>query len=377
MRYWSINLFSVFGIRLEVHATFLILVGLFAWTGWALDGVGAMFWSVLFILAVFGCVVLHELGHSLVAQRYGIEVIRILLLPIGGMAQFQSVPREARKEVIIALAGPLVNFALAVPLFALGGIPREFLALSLGGYFPLVNTQTFFQALLIVNLVMGMFNLLPIFPMDGGRMFRAFLTYRLSYLKATGTAAIVSKILASAGIALALVGLPLLGYQIAILPALLFAFIFIAGNLEYRMVERKETLKDLHVGHLLDSDFSTVRPDIPVGEGLRLLNEEGSRVLLLVEKGSLFGMLTRQQADILTEEQFLHTDPVGRHCERNISILQAEWPLDLFYEMLARNKRKIFPVFQGGRLAGILDTGRLDEKLAEHGISAKRLKLPF
>ena len=374
MRSWSIHLCSIFGIRLELHATFFVLLGLVAYGGFLSNEPWAPVWSLLFIVLIFGCLVLHELGHSLAAQYYGIEVIRILLLPIGGMAQFQSLPREASKELVISLAGPAVNFALVPFLLLLGGIPWEFVALFRAGEFPIVDWRTFVQALLLVNLVMGLFNLLPIFPMDGGRVLRALLTYRFTYLKATATAALVSKILSTAGVVAALFILPLLGLGIAIVPAILFAFIFFAGNLEYRMVERKELLDDLYIGDLIDEDFSAVTPDCTVGEALAEFKRARARALMVIDENeTLFGMLLDDHIEILGEETFLQSDPIGRHCERNISLLQAQWPLDLFYEMLARNRKKVFPVYAEGRLVGILDTGRLNEKLAARGISARRL----
>ncbi len=377
MRSWSIHLCSIFGIRLEIHATFFALLGIIACVGLLSDGTSGLFWSLIFILLVFTCLVLHELGHSLVAQYYGVEVIRILLLPIGGMAQFQSLPREASKELAISIAGPVVNFALVPLLLILGGIPWELAELSRRGAFPIVDPRTLFQALLMVNLVMGLFNLLPIFPMDGGRVLRALLTYRYSYLKSTATAALVSKILSTAGIFAALFVLPAFGLGIAVIPALLFAFIYMAGNMEYRIVERKELLNDLYIGDLIDNDYSVVHPDCPVGEALREFDQSQARALMIGdERETLFGMLLKDHIEILREESFLHGDPIGRHCERNVSLLQAQWPLDLFYEMLVRNRKKVFPVYAEGRLVGILDTERLQEKLAEHGVSAKRLGLP-
>ncbi len=377
MRSWSINLFSVFGIRLEAHATFFLLLGLFAWAGWETAGAAGLYWSVLFVLGVFTSLVLHELGHSLAAQRYGIEVIRILLLPIGGMAQFQTLPREAHKEIVISLAGPAVNFVLAPVLLLLGGIPIELFAAFRETEFPITDARTLIQALFLVNLVMGVFNLLPIFPMDGGRMLRALLTYRFSYLRATGVASGVSKVLAAVGVLIALFGLPAFGLGVAIIPAVLFAFIFFVGNMEYRMVERKELLTDLNIGDLIDRRFQVVHPDRTVGEAVAVFRNPDTRALLVMDGGALFGMLLGDHAEILREESFLHKDPIGRHCERNISILQAQWPLDLFYEMLARNSKKVFPVYAGGDVIGILDTEHLNEKLEERGIPAKRLRASF
>ena len=113
---WSINLFRVFGIRLAVHFSFLLLLAYVAWAGWMEAGWAGVAWSVAFIVMLFTCVVLHELGHSLTARHFGIGVSRILLLPIGGMAEFDSIPRQPRRELLITLAGPAVNFAIVLAL---------------------------------------------------------------------------------------------------------------------------------------------------------------------------------------------------------------------------------------------------------------------
>ena len=110
---WSINLFRVFGIQLAVHASFFLLLAYVAYEGWTESGWLGLVWSTWLILSFFGCVVLHELGHSLTARRYGVRVPRILLMPIGGMAEFDSIPRRPSHEVAIAIAGPLVNFIIA------------------------------------------------------------------------------------------------------------------------------------------------------------------------------------------------------------------------------------------------------------------------
>jgi len=226
---WSINLFRVFGIRLAVHFSFLLLLAYVAWGGWMDAGWAGVAWSVAFITLLFTCVVLHELGHSLTARRFGIGVPRILLLPIGGMAEFDSIPRQPRRELLITLAGPAVNFAIVLALWpfvtvpvawADGELPRTFSGLG--------------WELLLVNLVMGCFNLLPVFPMDGGRILRALLAMRWSYLKATFWAAALGKVLAIIGaVLMAFVWNNPLG-------AILFAFIFIAGDMEYRMIKRRE-----------------------------------------------------------------------------------------------------------------------------------------
>jgi Zn-dependent protease len=190
-----------------------------------------VFWNVAILLAFFTCVVLHEFGHSLTALRYGVGVRRILLMPIGGMAEFDSIPREPSRELAITLAGPAVNFAIAAGLWLLAGMPAGW---PRGDYDFAASATGFAQLLVHWNLLMGLFNLVPVFPMDGGRIFRALLATRLPYLRATFIAATVAKVLAVAGIALALFVFD------AALTAVLFAFIFVAGEAEYRAVKRRE-----------------------------------------------------------------------------------------------------------------------------------------
>ena len=228
-------MFRVFGIRLAVHFTFPLLLAYAVWDGWREGGAAAGAWSGIAILLLFTCVVLHELGHSLTARRFGIGVARILLLPIGGMAEFDSIPRQPRRELLITLAGPAVNFAIVLVLLpwlrgshllATGEVPLTPASLGFGPWF--------LNLIISFNLVMGCFNLVPVFPMDGGRILRALLALRWPYLKATYWASLTGKILAVAGAAfLGLVAHTVLG-------VLLFSFIFVAGDLEYRAVKRRE-----------------------------------------------------------------------------------------------------------------------------------------
>lgn len=225
------NLFRIRGIQLAVHFSFFLLLAYIAHAGWAEDGWIGMLWYVAILLAFFTCVVLHELGHSFTALHFGVGVRRILLMPIGGMAEFDSIPRQPAREFLITLAGPAVNFAIAAGLWAFVGVPAHWPWGDFG--FP-ANATGFAQLLLHWNLLMGLFNLVPAFPMDGGRIFRAILATRLSYLRATLVAATLGKALATLGALVALF------HFNAPLMAVLFAFIFIAGEMEYRAAKRRE-----------------------------------------------------------------------------------------------------------------------------------------
>ncbi len=238
------NLFRVRGIRLAVHFTLFPLLALAAFEGWtAEDGGGweGVTWSLGLLVAIFSCVVLHELGHSLMAMRFGVRVPRILLLPIGGMAELDDIPREPRREILIAVAGPAVNFAIIAVLWPFAGWPTE---PFFGDYAASFAGSAHF--LIHFNLMMGSFNFIPAFPMDGGRVLRALMAMRLPYLRATFWAAAVGKVIAITGIAGALATAwlgwaPHPHYQLAAL----FAFIFVAGEIEYRAVKRRD-LEDAH-----------------------------------------------------------------------------------------------------------------------------------
>lgn len=226
---WSINLFRVFGIQLAVHASFFLLLAYYGYEGWGRGGVLGMTWSVGLIALFFLCVILHELGHSLTAQRYGVHVSRILLLPIGGMAEFDRIPRKPSQELLMTLAGPAVNFVIAGLL-----TPVIWSSLVSNKEDPVYSLIALGGQLWAANLVMGAFNLLPVFPMDGGRIFRALLAMKLPYLRATWWAATVGKVLALAG------ALVMAFYLHNYLGVVLFAFIFMAGNAEYKQLLRRE-----------------------------------------------------------------------------------------------------------------------------------------
>lgn len=222
--------------------------------GMRLNGASGMLAQAITIVLVFVSVTLHEYGHCLTAMHYGVKVPRIVLLAIGGMAQLASIPREPRKEMIITINGPLVNLVLALLLFAVIALAHQSLAFAADGtyrmfaayfsdayvrtpYRPLaLNWENFVWGLLAWNIAMGAFNLLPIFPMDGGRLLRAALATRMNYLRATQIAAFVAKALAAAGIAWAL-------WEHHALLAILLAFIWVGGDEELKYVRALEAYR--------------------------------------------------------------------------------------------------------------------------------------
>jgi Zn-dependent protease len=214
---WKLG--RIAGIDVFVHPTFLLIL---FFPGVLTGGV----FSMLLLLSVFGCVLLHEFGHALMARRFGIETEDITLYPIGGVARLRRLPRAPGAELLIALAGPAVNFAIVGALLFLGGLGLDQ---------ALANTELLFFAeqLLIVNLVLGLFNLIPAFPMDGGRVLRALLSGVLGRSQATSIAAGIGRVLAVAfGVSVFWTG--------NLMHLALAAFIFFAARAEEMQVVREE-----------------------------------------------------------------------------------------------------------------------------------------
>src|SRR5688500_384672 len=194
---WSLKLGRIAGIEVYLHWTFFLLIGFVffsdLWQGDELSTaarVPAAAQAVLFVLALFGCIVLHELGHSLAARKYGIPTRDITLLPIGGVARLERMPREPMQELWVAVAGPLVNLMIA-------GVLAVVLLLLRATHIEMVRAQMqFVFALLVMNLFLLVFNMLPAFPMDGGRVLRALLARRLEYVRATWIAARIGQVMA-------------------------------------------------------------------------------------------------------------------------------------------------------------------------------------
>lgn len=349
---WSIRLFRIFGIELEIHLTFLILWVFFAAEGWRHAGLTGLVWASLLLILIFTCVVLHELGHSLAARRYGIPVSRILLLPFGGMAQFEKIPRKPQQEIIISLAGPVVNVLIVCAIVPVMTAPAA-------GFQQRLDTVGMLQAIFVVNVVMAVFNLLPIFPMDGGRVFRALLAMRLPYLKATSIAVGVAKVLAIAGIigAIFLFPNPFLVF--------LFAFIYLGGDMEYRVTKRREQMSGLFVRDLTRRHYLSLPASSSMAEAQSLFDSFRPGEILVMDNDVPLGYLTtRTVADAVKNGRL--NDPAGAHCVRKFSVLQAGWPLDPFAEMITQSSQRLYPVYSFGDLIGVVDTKNLESLIAWH-----------
>jgi Zn-dependent protease len=224
---WKIG--QLAGIGIHLHWTFFLLPALVVVQVLAGGGaIGAAVNAVVFVLAIFGCVVLHELGHALTARRFGIATRDITLLPIGGVARLDRMPKNPWQELAIAAAGPAVNVAIAVALIA------GLVAGSLLTQTPAAATLagSWFVNLIWINIALVVFNLLPAFPMDGGRVLRSLLAMSMPHLRATKIAASIGQVLA--------VGLAIVGLFVNPMLTLVALFVFLAARGEARMAELEE-----------------------------------------------------------------------------------------------------------------------------------------
>lgn len=250
---WSITLFRIAGTDVRVHLTFLLLLAWFGISGYTAAGWPGALDSVLFIIAVFACVVLHELGHALAARRYGIATPDITLLPIGGLARLARMPEKPAEEVVIAIAGPLVNL-LVVGVLLLFGADLSLDPEAITGY-----GHSFISQLALVNLYLFGFNLIPAFPMDGGRILRALLSFRLSRRRATEIAARVGQGLAFVFVLLGL----LYGNMFLILIAV---FVFLAATSEAGQTGLMEIAARLPVERAMIRAFESLSPQATIGD---------------------------------------------------------------------------------------------------------------
>lgn len=280
---WSWKLGEVAGIGIFMHATFLILlvwIGLSHWH--AEQNVIAVAEGVSFILALFACVVLHELGHALAAQRYGIQTRDITLLPIGGIARLERIPEDPRQELIIAIAGPLVNVVIAVALL---------FGLVMSGNLQSIQDVTatggsFLTRLMLVNIVLVIFNMLPAFPMDGGRVLRALLATQIDYARATQFAATIGQTLA--------IGLGFLGLMSNPFLVLIAVFVWVGAAYESTAVTLRSAIRGLTIKAVLQTHFETLSSQSSVNDAVDLtLNGSQKDFPVLDHHGEVIGVLTQ------------------------------------------------------------------------------------
>jgi len=349
----SLTLGRVQEIEVKLHPTFglVVLWVAYDWGSLDLAGIGMAVFGLLLVGLVFGCVLLHELGHGFMAMHYGVRVHDVTLSAIGGVARIEQVPARPRSETLIALAGPAMNLAVVVallPLVALYGLanglgrPHDFLLLvlepSLGGLL---------VGLVYANLLIVGFNLLPAFPMDGGRVLRAGLSATFGREAGTRAAVLVGQGLAAL---LAVVGIVWLRSPVLPLIAL---FIIVVAHAEGKAVRVESAMRRLRVGQFALWDMGGIPPHLPLTSALR----GGPRDLAVIEEGRVVGMLWRHQ--LLHELQAgKGARPIAEVMDRQVVTADVDDSVYEVQQRMNRLDRWAIPIVEDGLYRGIFTADR-------------------
>ncbi len=348
---WSWKIGTVAGIGVYIHATFWLLILFILYSDWAQAHSLAMaLGGAAFVMVIFGCIVLHELGHALTARKYGIRTRDITLLPIGGLARLERMPDDPRQEFWVALAGPAVNILIAGILFVIMaalGIQPEL------GKFHWVGGN-FLNKLMAVNLWLAGFNLIPAFPMDGGRVLRALLATRMEYTQATHVAARVGQ-----GIAY-LFGLVGLFTD----PFLLFIalFVWMGAEQEAALAQMHSSLGGIPVQRVMLTDFRTLQPDDTLAQAVEHTLAGFQQDFPVVFGEHVLGVLAREDLMRALAQGGVEgrvRDAMKRDVQAADSHDMLEKALALLHECHCRS----LPVQHAGRLVGMLTVDNVGEYL--------------
>ena len=346
----SLKIGSVAGIGIFLHWTFLLLVAaIFAYYYVQSQSVGAAVSGMGLILAVFLCVILHELGHALTARRFGVPTRSITLYPIGGLARLERIPSEPMKEFWIAIGGPAVNVVIAAGL--------ALVLLVTGGSFApdalQAPGQHLLASLLWINVVLAGFNLLPAFPMDGGRVLRALLALRQDYAQATQTAANVGQAMA---VLFGLFGL------LSFNPILMFIalFVYVGAQQESQQAVYRAFTEDTPVRQAMVTRFAALAPDDTLDDAVDELLAGTDHDFPVVQDGEIVGLLRRKQLIAALSEHDRAT-AVSKVADQDFFTTEPGAPLDQVFRDMSEHSCSTVPVVQGHRLLGLLTLENVGE----------------
>jgi Zn-dependent protease len=357
---WSWKVARVAGIDVYIHATFVMIVAWIALLYWTQNGsVAAVIEGVGFLLALFACVVLHEFGHALTAARYGVRTRDITLLPIGGLARLERMPDRPVEELWVALAGPAVNVVIAGILFAVLQLTGGWTSPERLG----VTTGSFAERVMLANVFLAGFNLLPAFPMDGGRALRALLATRLEYTRATQIASLVGQ-----GMAILFGFTGLLGNPMLIFIAL---FVWIGAGQEASVAQMKSALAGIPVRRAMLTHFHTLTPWNTLGDAADLVLAGSQQDFPVVVDGRIAGILTRNDLLKALTAAGRHA-PVADTMRRECATADASEMLESALARIQGRDCRTVPVTERGALVGLVTMDNVGEFLMIQAAEQKR-----
>ncbi|MCY1746317.1 site-2 protease family protein [Ensifer sp. SL37] len=352
---WSIKLGTVAGTEVRVHATFALLL-IWIWVmHYRIGGPPAAFEGVAFIISVFLCVVLHEFGHIAAARYFGINTPNITLLPIGGLARLERSPDTPLEEFVIAIAGPLVNVAIAGLIVTVVGGALGWEQL-LGPQDPRID---FLARLAGVNIFLVVFNMIPAFPMDGGRILRAILAWRLPWARATTLAARIGQSIALA--------MGIFGVFFNPLLILIAIFVYFAAETEAQGSDVQAISDDTSIFDVMITEFATLGPRARVGEAVELLLATSQSEFPVVDEAGRFeGLMTREGIVRAMKERGAGAS-VSDVMRRDIPALNEKSPIDFSLKLMREAQTSALPIVDSGeRVVGLMNYETIGELMMLH-----------
>jgi len=353
---WSLSLGRIAGIKVFIHWTFIILVAWIVIQG-SLQGqtTNQTLWTLAFLLAIFFCVFLHEMGHALAARRYHIKTRDITMLPIGGLARLENLPEDPKQELLVALAGPAVNLVIAGLLFA--GLSTQELNINEVNL-ESINQGNFLYMLLSANLILAVFNLIPAFPMDGGRALRALLSFRLNRVKATRIAAGIGQVLAIGFVFIGLFYNPIL--------LLIGIFIFLGAQAESSFAQTRDLLSGYKVADVVMEEYKTLRTDEPLSKAIELLLDGQSTKFLVSDNGEVAGTLSRNEM-VKALSEVGREARVGDVMNRDVEYFDADMELKDAFLKMQNHKHGLILVRRRNDFVGVVDLENIQEFIMLRG----------
>lgn len=357
---WSFLLARISGIEVRIHLTFLLLPAFFGYQAYMAGGPAAAWNSVIFVCLIFLCVLLHEFGHAYAALGYGIRTPDITLLPIGGLARLERMPEKPSQEFVIAIAGPLVNVAIAAGLWLVLGGPMTFRPDRV-----FLPNQMLLQQLYTANLTLVFFNLIPAFPMDGGRVLRAALATFLPHSRATRIAAAIGQYVA---FVLAFVGFqrdsPML--------ILVAVFVYLAAEQEAGVASLKEFTRGLRLQDSMLTDFRSLRANARLQDAAELAVRTGQFEWPVLEAdGRVRGLLTRPRL-LRALKEAGPAAPVVEHMQSGLRSVSYFTPFEQAFEELQHSECPALAVVDSSqRLVGLLTPDSIEELMKLHSAGAR------
>lgn len=357
---WSFRIIRVGGIDVRIHFTFLLLLAWIGWGSYAAGGAEVAIDGILMVLAVFGCVLLHEFGHAFMARAYGIHTPDITMLPIGGVARLERMPEKPSQELAVALAGPAVNVVIAFFLIAVMGYQFDWAAVS-----ALDRPDIAFgDKIASVNVILVVFNMIPAFPMDGGRVLRSLLAMRKTYASATHLAARIGQ-----GLALVFGFLGLFGNPMLLFIAL---FVFLGAQQENTAAQMRDLSGQLRVADAMVTQLATLEQYATLDDAIEaLLRTSQHEFPVLDADGRVLGVVTRDGMIAAYKRHGANT-PVTQAMHQNLPVVQEHAPFKEAFRLMRASKCPAIPVLNRfGRLVGLITPENIGELMMVQAVRGK------